>query len=326
MNDQKIGSEITRRDFMKISGCAAAVTALSTKLFTKNAHALVESKKNLANGETIIQSYCKMCIGPMCGILVHIKDGIVTEIEGDPNHLANEGKLCPHGQSSIANLYNPYRVKAPLKRTNPEKGLDIDPGWVEISWEEAMGTVTEKLAEIQKTDPRGLIFHLGFGSMRDDAPMGRPIFPNAFGTPNETKSNGPLCPVHFGALSNLGSFTYSWDVSRANYVICIGHSPGGDYAKASCGTGLHGVSSEALQNALDRGLKFVVVNPHAGAETIRGEWVPILPGTELAFMLALGNVIIHEIQKYDEWFLKAPLKRPLSHQERRHISQASGNK
>ena len=42
-------------------------------------------------------------------------------------------------------LYNPYRVKTPLKRTNPQKGPDIDPGLVEISWEEAIDTVAKRL-------------------------------------------------------------------------------------------------------------------------------------------------------------------------------------
>jgi len=302
--------KVTRRDFIKLSGGAAAALTLGSKFFSEPARTLIESEKPFASGEAIVHSYCKMCIGPNCGMLVHVKDGVVTQVSGDPEHPANEGKLCPRGNASIYNLYNPYRLKAPLKRTNPEKGMDIDPGWVEISWEEAMATVTTRLQEVLKEDPRGLVFHLGFGSMRDDSPMARPIFPTAFGTPNEIESNGPLCPVHFGALSNLGSFTYSIDPIRTNYLVCIGHSPGGDYAKASCTVGLHGVSTEALQNALDRGMKLVVVNPHAGAETIRGEWVPIIPGTELALMLAMGNVIVHELGKFDEWFLRVRTNAP----------------
>ena len=61
-------------------------------------------------------------------------------IEGDPSNPISKGKLCACGQSAIYNLYNPYRVLAPMKRTNPKKGLDQDPGWVEISWEEALSS------------------------------------------------------------------------------------------------------------------------------------------------------------------------------------------
>ncbi len=311
MSEKSLKLEMTRRDFLKVSAATGAVVAVGGRLFNSSTNSLfAKVNSNQTDGSTIVHSYCKMCIGPACGTLVHVTNGVVTQIEGDPESLANMGKLCPRGNSNIYNLYDPYRIKAPLKRTNPEKGLDVDPGWVEISWDEAMGTVTQKLGDVLKEDPRELVFHLGFGSMRDDAPMARPVFPTIFGTPNEIESNGPLCPVHFGALSDLGSFTYSIDPTRTNYLVVIGHSLGGDFAKASCATGLHGVSTEALQNALDRGMKMVVVNPHAGAETVRGEWLPIIPGTELPFIQAMTYVILHELQKYDEWFLRVRTNAP----------------
>src|SRR5690606_37430325 len=130
------------------------VLVLGSKLFCETAPSLVKTKAGPS--DKLVHSYCKMCIGPACGMLVHVKDGVVTDVYGDPEHLANEGKLCPRGNANIFNLYNPYRLKAPLKRTNPQKGMDIDPGWVEISWEEALDTVQEKFAEILATDPRGL--------------------------------------------------------------------------------------------------------------------------------------------------------------------------
>ncbi len=311
MSNKPLASTISRRDFLKTTTATAALAFLGNRVFdTKNTKTFAKTDRLDLGKSEIVHSYCKMCIGPACGMLVTVKDGVAVQVTGDPEHLANQGKLCPRGNANIFNLYNPYRVKAPLKRTNPDKSLDADPGWVEITWDEAMQTMTEKLGEILKEDPRGLIFHLGFGSMADDQPMGRPVFPTAFGTPNETESNGPLCPVHIGALCNLGSFTYSIDPTRTNYLVVIGHSPGGDFAKASCATVLHGVSTEALQNALDRGMKMVVVNPHAGPETVRGEWVPIIPGTELPFIMAMTHVILHELNKYDEWFLRVRTNAP----------------
>jgi anaerobic selenocysteine-containing dehydrogenase len=60
-------------------------------------------------------------------------------------------------------LYNPYRVKGPLKRTNPEKGPNVDPGWVEITWDEALNTVAEKFKKIREEDPRKLLVWDGWG-------------------------------------------------------------------------------------------------------------------------------------------------------------------
>ncbi|WP_165056641.1 hypothetical protein [Adlercreutzia sp. ZJ305] len=63
-----------------------------------------------------------------CGNITTVKDGVVVSIEGDPARPSNRGTLCPRGKGAIMNMYNPYRIKAPMKRTNPEKGMDVDPG------------------------------------------------------------------------------------------------------------------------------------------------------------------------------------------------------
>src|SRR5574341_1262000 len=87
-----------------------------------------------------ISTACGMCyVG--CGILVEVENGVVVNIEGNPASLQNRGDMCAKGKAGIMNLYNPHRVKVPLKRTNPKKGLDEDPGWREISWDEAITTI-----------------------------------------------------------------------------------------------------------------------------------------------------------------------------------------
>lgn len=297
--------KITRRAFLKTSAATAALVAAGDKLFHRPVLQLVEQvgAASFQQEDTWLHTYCKMCIGPICGILVHRQNGVVVGIRGDPEHPANRGALCSRGNSNIGNLYNPYRVKAPLKRTNPEKGLDVDPGWVEISWDEAMNLLTGKLEEILKTDPRQLVAVGGFGSMRDDSPMWRPVFPAAVGTPNTPQVNGPLCPVHYGALTALGSFTYSIDLARCNYLVSLGANYGGDFARASVQCGGHSCSSWYLMDAIDRGMKLVVVNPHAGGDAKRADWVPIKPGTDLAMLLAMAHVILHELNRYDEAFL-----------------------
>ena len=71
------------------------------------------------------QSVCKMCLHG-CGIRVHVVDGVVVKIEGDPTNPDNLGKLCPKGNVGMLRLYDPKRVKAPLVRTNPRKGPGVD--------------------------------------------------------------------------------------------------------------------------------------------------------------------------------------------------------
>src|SRR3990167_8874475 len=83
-----------------------------------------------------IHSVCETCFA-FCGILAHRQDGVIVKIEGDPNCPASAGHLCARGQAELIGLYEPSRVKVPLKRTNPVKGIGVDPKWQEITWEEA---------------------------------------------------------------------------------------------------------------------------------------------------------------------------------------------
>ena len=106
---------------------------------------------------------CRACMQGDCATLVHMEDGVVVKVEGRPGAPPNWGTLCPKGNSEIMALYNPYRVKAPMIRTNPEKGLDVDPRWREVTWDEALDYTAERLKEVRAKDPSGLIVCEGWG-------------------------------------------------------------------------------------------------------------------------------------------------------------------
>ena len=63
----------------------------------------------------IVRTMCDLCHCE-CGLLAHVQDGKVIEIEGDPNCPINEGHLCPKGLAAIQLLYHPDRIRYPLKR------------------------------------------------------------------------------------------------------------------------------------------------------------------------------------------------------------------
>ena len=77
-------------------------------------------------------------------IRAHVVDGVVVDLEGNlegegfDTLTSNIGHVCPKAFGVIQKLYNPHRIKNPLKRTNPKKGPGIDPKWMEISWKEAL--------------------------------------------------------------------------------------------------------------------------------------------------------------------------------------------
>ncbi len=239
---------------------------------------------------------CRLCgIKVWCTAQMYVEDGVILKVEGDPENPMNEGRLCARGQSAIMNVYNPYRVKAPMKRTNPKKGLDEDPGWVEISWDEALDTVAAKILECREKDPRRFAHMFGFGGYGWIVTDG--AFMPAVGSPNELRSHGHLCPVHFGAGMVQGTFLDKQDVEYCEYFLAVGGSLGPNIGSTH--------SMRATAKALERGMKLVVVDPRCSPEaTLAHEWVPIRPGTDLAFTLAMLHVMLHEHRVWDVEFLK----------------------
>lgn len=233
---------------------------------------------------------------------VYLRDGKVRYIEGNPESPLNRGKVCLRAFSSIMGLYNPYRVRAPMKRTNPRKGVDIDPGWVEISWEEALDTVAARLRRIRETDPRKLAVWWGFGAPEgaiisargSDRPGAEEnIFTSAFGTPNMIFSR-PLCSIHYACNLVQGqSPEATSDLQHCRYLIAPGRTLGPNVATA------HG--SRRFIDAIDRGMKLVVIDPRFSPEASKAyRWLPVRPGADLAFALSMIYLIFYEIKKFDE--------------------------
>ncbi len=242
----------------------------------------------------VLFGVCGSCMAHDCATLVHLEDGIVTRIEGNPDSPPNYGSLCGRGNSEILSLYNPYRVKTPLVRTNPEKGLDVDPMWKEVTWDEALNIVTERLRKVREKDPRGLVICEGFGNRET---MLQPVFAPAFGTPNLVGSHGPLCTVHYASCLVHGAFPESIaDMEHCRYLISLGRSLGPNFATTG--------AMRRFAKAIERGMKLVVVDPRCSMEASKGEWVPIRPGTDLAFLLAMAHVMMHEGLPYDAGFMK----------------------
>jgi anaerobic selenocysteine-containing dehydrogenase len=235
---------------------------------------------------------CKLCGNKTwCTSQVYVKDGIILSVAGDPENPMNDGTLCGRGQAAMMNVYNPYRVKAPMKRTNPNKGLEEDPGWVEIGWDEALDTVAAKMREIAEGgDARRFGHCFGFAAwaniVSDEA------FCRAFGSPYDIQGRGHLCPVHIGASFVNGTFLDKQDVEYAEYFLTIGGSLGPNSGSA------HGM--RAVSRAMERGMKLVVVDPRMSPEAAMAhEWVPIRPGGDLAFTLSMLNVMLHELPVTD---------------------------
>jgi formate dehydrogenase major subunit len=131
---------VTRRGFLKLSGITVATLASGIGLNVAAAQAQGFALK--IEGSTKIPSICHFCSGG-CGLLLHIKDGKLIHLEGDPGNPINEGTLCPKAASLEQVAYSPDRPKTPLYRA---PGADE---WQAISWDEAIERIAKKAVEIR---------------------------------------------------------------------------------------------------------------------------------------------------------------------------------
>lgn len=97
------------------------------------------------NSVKVLKSACRMCHGG-CGCLVYVENGKITRIKGDPASPLNRGKMCVKGQASIEHLYNPARLKYPLKRV----GKRGEGKWERISWDDALGEIVKNINEVKE--------------------------------------------------------------------------------------------------------------------------------------------------------------------------------
>lgn len=244
-----------------------------------------------------VASSCFMCYNH-CGILVHRINGVVVSIEGNPENPRNEGRLCAKGKAGLMSLYNPNRVKVPLKRTNPEKGIGVDPRWKEMSWEEALDIIVKKLKKVREDDPRKLLM-VDFDIARAVEVL---TFLNAFGSQNwGFRGADYFCgnALHPMMYLTHGSFYQEPDLLYCAYCLMIGSQMG--FLTHTNATRM----AKEMADARERGMKVVVVDPvcvHAAAKA--NEWIPIRPGTDAAFALALTNVLLNELGIYDGEFIK----------------------
>jgi formate dehydrogenase major subunit len=126
---------ITRRNFLKGSGVAAGTVALAGT----PAQAGVDSPDLRTKGLQSTTTICPYCaVG--CGMIVHVKNGRIVNIEGDPEHPINRGSLCSKGSAMFQVANNERRLTKVQYRA---PGSDR---WEEKSWDWAM----ERIARLMK--------------------------------------------------------------------------------------------------------------------------------------------------------------------------------
>ena len=240
----------------------------------------------------VLKSVCRACHGG-CGTLMHVQDGRLVKVRGDPESPLNRGRLCPIGTVARDLVYHPDRLKHPMRRL----GARGSGRWQRVSWDEALDEISARLLEIRaQYGPEAIA--LGTGTGRHHIRwVSR--FGNALGTPNWCEPGFAQCfhPRVNTCLLTFGDFPVC-DFTGDTPPKCIlywGHNP--------LDSGPDGETRFNVRDALDANPRLIVVDPRETELARRAEvWLRVRPGADDALALAMLNVLIGE-RLYDAQFV-----------------------
>jgi anaerobic selenocysteine-containing dehydrogenase len=292
-----------RRDFIVLSGVgatSAGVLGACGHPENRLIPALVPDEQYVPGIDYWKASTCRMC-DARCGILVRTREHKANKIEGNPLHPVNRGGLCARGQAGLQALYNPDRIKGPMKRTG-DKGSGQ---FAEISWEEGIKTLTEWLK--QGTPKDSIVFasedltgvtklaleHFSAACNSEViAALGRG--PGTSARPwLDIQKTSSLQKVWHSSVGYSGPSARPWfDIANATFLLSFGarfletwHSPVG-YSLA--------YGEFRRRSGRTRG-RFVQIEPRMSLTAANAdEWLPAAPGSEGLVALAIAQVIIRE--------------------------------
>lgn len=240
-----------------------------------------------------IHTYCALCVS-RCGVVATVEDGRFDKVSIDPEH--PNGCICIKGTAAPEIVYSPDRLRHPMVRTRP-KG-DADPGWVPISWDEAMTMAASRLSEIRDRDgAEAVVFGRATpaGNATVDLDPWLTRLANAFGSPNNL-STIHICTwnKYWGAKHTFGVPTPPPDIDNSGCVLLWGTNP----------QATQPAMAKRISQARRRGARLIVVDPRRHALAARADcWLRVRPGSDGALALAMIHVLLDE-KLYDDAFVR----------------------
>lgn len=295
-------SVISRRTFLHVS--AAAASALAASYLLKNPGvSLAEPTEEPPYGVTTEKWLATSCLNcpTRCATRVRLANGKAVRIAGNPLSKVSQGENCPRSHIGLQVLYNPERIKTPLKRTNPQKGNGIDPKWTSISWEQALKEVSSRLKSLrEKGEPDKLLLLYGLNTISNEDLLNR--FATSYGTPNCISRDGLENEAEkAGGWMADGHYTSSaYDLENTNYILSFGASIIESQKPLARNLMMWG----KIRRGRPLRARVVVVDPRYSITAAKADqWIPINPGTDAALAMAIANVIISE-ELYDNNFVQ----------------------
>ncbi|MER7251576.1 molybdopterin-dependent oxidoreductase [Kribbella sp. NPDC000426] len=233
---------------------------------------------------TVRRTSCNLCEA-ICGVLVTVENGRVTDIRGDESDPLSHGHICPKAVALRDLQEDPDRLVTPVRRTSD--------GWEEIGWDAAYELVVDKLTGIQKEHGRNSIgVYLGNPNVHSlGALTHMPTMVRQLRTRNKFSATSIDQLPHM--LSSYLLYGHQLmvavpDIDRTSYLLMLGANPLASNGSMMTAPGF----GRRLKEVRKRGGKVVVIDPRrTETAAVADEHHFVRPGTDAAFLLAL----IHEV-------------------------------
>jgi len=283
-----MSSQISRRDFLKLSGAGIAAAILTgcgplSRYVTREPY--TQMPEYSYNGiSTYYATACRECPAG-CGMVVRTMQGRAIKIEGNKNHPVSLGRTCARGQTALEGLYNPDRIQSPARRT--QRGDEV---LSKTTWEGAVQVVSQALT---KNQPGEIAFLLGLTSdhladlvteITTSLGSPAPLRYSAFETVEARATLAKAADQIFG-IPALPFF----DLANADVTFSFGanfletyHSPVA-YAR--------GFSTMRQGHSGKRGYLVQFESRMSQTAAVADEWISVAPGTQGLVALAIGRLV-----------------------------------
>ncbi len=266
-----------------VSGCAVVPAAPVTSAFTPR-----KAKPCSPAVGDWVASTCQGCT-QWCAIQIFVQAGRATRVRGNPLSKTNHGYVCPRGHLIPQQMYDPDRIKTPMKRTNPAKGRGIDPKFVPISWDEALNTVADKMMALRTEKETHKLLYMRGRYSPTSTELLYGTLPKIFGTGNYF-SHSAICAEaeKMGPGLTQGFFAYrDYDLEKTNCLVAWGCDPlASNRMVPNMQKNFPDIVKRGTVIAVDPRLSNVAAKAH--------EWLPISPGTDGALAGAIAHVLLTE--------------------------------
>lgn len=294
-------ANLTRRKLMQLGAVSGAILA-SGEILKSNA--LAGTLKLKSGGKDFspesgkerkaIPSSCWQCV-TRDSMIGYIEDGRLVKLEGHPDSIRCEGKMCAKGQAGVNQVYDPDRILYPMKRV----GKRGEGKWKRISWNAALDELTAKLKKLRdEGHPEKFMFH--YGRMKaSSSKLIKSVFLANYGT----KTIGNHTSICEGGKWTAQELTWgkhydNWDFDKTKFVLNFGSNC------LEAHTNHIPVSHRLVRAMVDRKVRMVTFDVRLSNTAAKSsEWLPIKPGTDGAVALAMCNVIMKK-GLFDKDFLK----------------------